>query len=406
MKGTGLNLLGSYGLWASNFAGKEPGELSLLNSKWSSMEELRPKARRKVQELISMPAIVKKPAVKKIRSYRYNELQIEELTWQLPYGPPTEAVFMKPARSDRALPGIVALHDHGGVKYFGKRKIMRTAEKTHPLMLKHQRDYYGDRTWANEIAKRGYGVLIHDIFPFESRRIASSDIPGYVVTRMMQPPLQIKEMTPEDLLRTEPITDFEVSSREGEEEIAAYNSFGEQHEHIIAKGLFSSGLTWPGLFIAEDLFALEYLCSRPDIDQERVGCCGLSGGGTRTNLLAGLDDRIRCSVTAGFMTTWRDFAINVNYTHTWMIYIPLLPRFMDYPEILGMRAPLPSLVLATDRDPLFTLEEVKRAAYILKSIYAKAGAADSFKFSLYRGPHKFDVPMQEEAFRWFDRWLE
>jgi dienelactone hydrolase len=369
------------------------------------MEELRPKARRKVRELIAMPAIDKKPEIKQIKSYLYDGLHIDELRWQLPYGPPTEAVFMKPVKSDGTLPGIVALHDHGGVKYFGKGKIMRTGDGTHPLMLKHQKDYYGDRALANEIAKRGYGVLIHDIFPFESRRIISSDIPGYVVSRMMQPPLQVQEMTPEDLLRTEPVTDFEVSGSEGEEEIAAYNSFGEQHEHIIAKGLFSSGLTWPGFFIAEDLFALDYLCSRPDIDRERVGCCGLSGGGLRTNLLAGLDDRIRCSVTAGFMTTWRDFAVNVNYTHTWMIYVPLLPGFMDYPEILGMRAPLPSLVLATDRDPLFSLGEVKRAADILKNIYAKTGAEDSFRFSLYRGPHKFDVPMQEEAFQWFDRWI-
>ncbi len=49
-----------------------------------------------------------------------------------------------------------------------------------------------------------------------------------------------------------------------------------------------------------------------------------------------------------------------------MIYIPLLPNFMDYPDILGMRVPLPSLVLATDNDPLFTLEEVENAGKSLQ----------------------------------------
>ena len=106
------------------------------------------------------------------------------------------------------------------------------------------------------------------------------------------------------------------------------------------------------------------------------------------------------------MTTWRDFALFVNYTHTWMVYVPHLPRFLEYPEILGMRSPLPSLVLATDRDPLYTLDEVKRAAHILQEVYEKAGASEAFSFNLYEGPHKFDVPMQEEAFGWFDRWLK
>ncbi len=43
--------------------------------------------------------------------------------WQLPYGPPTEALFLKPKDATGPLPAILALHDHGGNKYFGHRKI-------------------------------------------------------------------------------------------------------------------------------------------------------------------------------------------------------------------------------------------------------------------------------------------
>ena len=46
-------------------------------------------------------------------------------TWQLPYGPPTEAVVLKPAGATGTLPGNLGLHDHGGNKYFGLRKITR-----------------------------------------------------------------------------------------------------------------------------------------------------------------------------------------------------------------------------------------------------------------------------------------
>jgi hypothetical protein len=78
---------------------------------------------------------------------------------------------------------------------------------------------------------------------------------------------------------------------------------------------------------------------------------------------------------------------------------------MDYPDILGMRAPLPSLVLATKEDPLFTLEVVERAGKNLEAIYNKMNATEAFRISFYDGPHKFDCPMQQEAFAWFNKWL-
>ena len=55
------------------------------------------------------------------------------------------------------------------------------------------------------------------------------------------------------------------------------------------------------------------------------------------------------------MTTWRDYLLNKCYTHTWMVYIPGLPPDLDYPEILGLRVPLATLVLNDNEDQLFTL---------------------------------------------------
>ena len=174
----------------------------------------------------------------------------------------------------------------------------------------------------------------------------------------------------------------------------------------MAKSLFCAGTTWPGVFTAEDQRALDVLCARPDVDPGRVGCAGLSGGGLRTVYLAGLDDRIACACCVGMMTTWRDYLLNKCYTHTWMIYIPGLPLDLDYPEILGLHAPRPTLVLNDIEDGLFTIDEMRRADRILGEVFAKAGAADRYKCSFYPGPHKFDLPMQAEAFAWFERWLK
>jgi hypothetical protein len=89
-----------------------------------------------------------------------------------------------------------------------------------------------------------------------------------------------------------------------------------------------------------------------------------------------------------------------------MAYVPLLPNELEFPEILGLRAPLPTLVLNDIDDTLYTLPEMKRAETILREVFKKANAADRFVCSYHPGPHKFDATMQEEAFRWFDRWLK
>jgi dienelactone hydrolase len=222
---------------------------------------------------------------------------------------------------------------------------------------------------------------------------------------MMRPPEEIRELTPQDLARETGSERYEVPGAEPRDRIVSYNAFAAAHESIVAKSLFSAGLTWPGITLAEDRAALDYLAERPEVDPHRLGCGGLSGGGLRTVFLAGMDDRIRCAVCAGFMSTWRDFLLSVSYTHTWMIYVPGLPGLMDFPEILGMRAPLPSLVLATTEDPLFSFPETEKAFRILQETYRKAGAPERLRVSAVPGPHRFDLPMQGEAFAWMERWL-
>jgi len=88
-----------------------------------------------------------------------------------------------------------------------------------------------------------------------------------------------------------------------------------------------------------------------------------------------------------------------------MLYVPLLPNEMDFPEILALHAPSAALVLNDEDDDLYTREGMRQANDILKEIYQKANVADRYKCSFYPGPHKFDKKMQEEAFAWFDKWI-
>src|SRR5690606_6475675 len=113
-------------------------------------------------------------------------------------------------------------------------------------------------------------------------------------------------------------------------------------------------------------------------DSERLGCGGLSGGGLRSVYLGGLDARVKCVTCVGFMSTWDDFLINKSFTHTWMTFAPLLPNYLDFPEILGLRVPLPTLVQNNNQDELYTLSEMEKADHILKDLYEKAGAHDRY----------------------------
>lgn len=375
-------MIGAYGQWAATLVEDEPARFSFRHSQWTDVMQWRIAARQRLLMRLAQPDIGSTPQVTVHRQYEYDGLHVEELSWQLPYGPPTEAVFLKPAGATGRLPGVLGLHDHSGHKYFGKRKITRTGNEQHPLMAELQERSYGDRAWANELAKRGYAVLVHDAFAFASRRVRLADVPEALRTGL-------SDDNPED-----------------PDNVIAYNRWAAEHESVMAKSLFCAGTTWPGVFLTEDQRALDVLCTREDVDPSRIGCGGLSGGGLRTVFLAGLDLRIRCAVCVGMMTTWRDYLLHKSHTHTWMVYVPLLPGELDYPDMLSLRLPQPTLVLNNNDDPLFTLPEMERADSILREVYAKAGVGDHYDCSFYPGHHKFDGEMQTQAFEWFDRWLQ
>ena len=378
------NMIGAYGPWAAGLtAGRLPA-LSFRREEFQDLEAWRAAARQRVLERMAPPATAAPSQVETIQTGQYDGLAFQRLRWQLPYGPATEAVVLKPLDTSGPLPGVLALHCHGGRKCWGWKKVARIADPPPPVRA-HQERYYGGRAWANELARRGYVVLAHDTFAFASRKV------------------RIADCHPAVRGQGDAVADGDDTAAE---QVEAYDRFAAGHEHIMAKSLFCAGTTWPGVFWSEDRIALDILARRQDVDAERLGCGGLSGGGLRTCLLAGLDERIACAVAVGFMSTWKDFLLYKAFTHTWMLYIPLLPNELDFPEILGLRAPAPTMVQNTTEDQLFTLDAVHESKRMLEAIFAKAGRPERLAFNLYPGPHKFDAAMQEDAFEWFDRWLK
>jgi len=373
-------VLGAYhglALWSESSCARP---LSFLDPAWTDHEAWRRQARAKVHELLSYdpPACDLRPAIEEVRED--GGLVVERVSYAQPFGPRTEGFLLRLSAAKVPMPGVVALHDHSAFKYFGKEKLVEIAEE--PGILRElKQEMYGGRSWANELARRGYVVFVPDLFLWGSRRMDPRDVPARFVA---------------EVLNTEP------GSRR---HIEAYNEFAAGYETLVAKSLFLSGTTWPGVMAYEDRRAMDYLAGRPEVDPQRLGCCGLSGGGLRTVYLAGLDPRVKCAICVGFMTVAREVLAEKIVEHTWMFHVPHLSRFMDLPDVVSLHGPGPLMVQYNREDQLWTRDGQEQADRKLAAIYSKLSAPDRYAGLFYPGPHKFDVKMQEDAFDWLDRWL-
>lgn len=386
-----LSDIGAYYDLASSELARHEAELSFLARDWPEREVWRTRAKAKVYELLAFdPPDIALRATSR-GGGEIDGLVVEEISYDQPYGPRTQGLFIYPAHRQGPLPTIVALHDHGGFKVLGKEKIVDLPEEP-DYVREHKEQYYGGRGWATEAARRGYAVLVVDVFLFGSRKVAVEDLSPEVLEWY------------EDSVGVNRTLLLE-GDRVSREWAAAYNHLAGHHEHLMAKTLFTAGTTWPGVFAFEDRRSVDYLLTRPEVDATRIGCGGLSGGGLRTIFLAGLDDRIRCAVCVGFMSTFAELLRDCCRRHTWMLYVPRLARYLDLPDLIALRAPLPLMVQYDEEDELYTLKGQHDAHAQIEAIYQKLGAAARYSGRFYPGPHKFDLNMQADAFEWFDRWL-
>jgi cephalosporin-C deacetylase-like acetyl esterase len=170
-----------------------------------------------------------------------------------------------------------------------------------------------------------------------------------------------------------------------------------------------------GLFRAWDgIRGIDYLLTRPEVDAERIGCCGQSGGGTLTQFLAALDSRIRAAVVS--MGNTEDLAENNveppgSADDAEQNIVPALAHGIDRADLLYAFAPRPVLIGITLHDAGHTYspeyvsgsldfaDEYKRAYRILN-------AADRVSLQATTVRHGYVYEMRRATYGWFNRWLD
>jgi dienelactone hydrolase len=305
------------------------------------------------------------------RTWTRDGVDGQEISWSVGYGPRTVAWLLRPAGVTGKLPGVIALHDHGGFYYYGKEKIADGPDPTPDILVSYRQVLYGGRAYANELARRGFAVLVPDVFLWGSRRFA----PG-----------SMNEATP-----SAGATDMDP---------AAYNKLASRNEQDVAKYCTALGTSFAGVVSYEDRVAAHYLAGRPDVDAHAIGCIGLSGGGTRAALLYGTCPLVRAAVIVSMMSSYHGLVDHSPPSQTWMLYPPAWARYGDYPDIAACRAPLPLLVQYNRQDRLFSMAGMQEADARIAAEYASVGARGAYTGRFYDGPHKFDLAMQEDAFAW------
>ena len=147
------------------------------------------------------------------------------------------------------------------------------------------------------------------------------------------------------------------------------------------------GETMLGWRVWDVMRAVDYIETRPDLDARRVGCVGISGGGTCALFAVALDSRIRCAYISGYLNTFRASIMSV--AHCVDNYVPGILNWAEMYDVAGLIAPRPLFSEAGAYDPIFPVAASQESFRLVKDIYAVMGAEDLVQQEIFEGGHSF-----------------
>lgn len=179
-----------------------------------------------------------------------------------------------------------------------------------------------------------------------------------------------------------------------------------QQESLLKYNLWMGRTLW-GMFVRDDQVALDYLCSRPEVDAGRVGATGMSMGSTRSWWLAAVDERVRCVVGVACLTRYQNLIAHGQLRQHGVYYFVFgLMKHFDVEGVLALIAPRPYLALTGELDAGSPADGIVVIEEKLGRVYAALGAKEAFRSVRYKHTgHVYTPAMRREMLRWFGRWL-
>lgn len=243
---------------------------------------------------------------------------------------PTTAGAVDNGRVSKRLSAVIACHGHG----YGSREIVGLSPEDESIL---DRPTY-QKNFAVELVRRGFVVIAPEILGFGDRRM--------------------KE-------------EFDQNKHSSCDSVSTY--------------LLHMGLTMSGLRVYDTMRAIDYLQTRDDVNPERIGCMGISGGGLIASFTSALDERIKSVVVSGFINSFKASILGMH--HCVDNYIPGLGRHAESADITGLIAPRPLLMEAGTKDPIFPIAASIEAYEQIHKVYALLGEQSKLDSDIFEGEH-------------------
>lgn len=181
-------------------------------------------------------------------------------------------------------------------------------------------------------------------------------------------------------------------------------ALGEYHGEMVAATLFPTGLALAGLQVYENMRAVDYLRSRPEVDPERIGVTGTSGGGNQTMYVGAIDERLKCVVPACSVGTYQA------YLSAACCMCEVTPAALSYTEewgVLALVAPRALMLINATKDGFqFSVGEAAKSLKAARRVFELYGKTQNTKHAVFEAGHGYDKQMREVMYGWMTRHLK
>jgi dienelactone hydrolase len=147
------------------------------------------------------------------------------------------------------------------------------------------------------------------------------------------------------------------------------------------------GQTMIGWRVYDVMRTIDWIEGRSELDARRVGCMGISGGGTCTTFASALEPRIKAAMISGYLNTFRESVMSIS--HCIDNYVPGILNWAEMYDVAGLIAPRPLFVESGEKDDIFPIAASRASFERVKKVYQVFEAGDLTEQETFDGPHSF-----------------
>jgi cephalosporin-C deacetylase-like acetyl esterase len=169
---------------------------------------------------------------------------------------------------------------------------------------------------------------------------------------------------------------------------------------------YSTGYTPAGVETWNAMRAMDYLVSRPEVDAERIGATGISGGGIGTFWIAAVDERVKVAAPVSGMGDLTFYAAEDGISRHCDCFFFYNRARWNWTNVSALICPRPMLFVNSDNDPYFPMPNNERIIARLERLYSLFGASDQIDAVISVGGHGYRTDIRRAAYEFFNRHLK